>query len=127
MGKIIGQRWKNIDPDRLAKYAKLAAEDTERYKTEMQAYNGRQEAKMRSEALKPPVSFTGSSTGPSIPSDRGVAYPDVRGAYGDMPGPTFAGMGPTSMGPMGAAAGMNGGYGYGYGDFTGYGNMGMGA
>ena len=28
---------------------------------------------------------------------------------------------------MGAAGAMNGGYGYGYGDFTGYGNMGMGA
>jgi hypothetical protein len=55
MGKLIGQRWKNIDPDRLSKYSELAAEDTERYKKEMQSYNGRQEAKMRSEALKPPA------------------------------------------------------------------------
>lgn len=57
MGKLIGQRWKNIDPDRLSKYSEMASEDTERYKKEMQSYNGRQEAKMRSEALKPPASF----------------------------------------------------------------------
>lgn len=55
MGKLIGQRWKNIDPDRLQKYSDKAQDDTERYKKEMQAYNGRQEAKMRSEALKPPT------------------------------------------------------------------------
>jgi len=135
MGKIIGQRWKNIDPDRLSKYAELASEDTERYKTEMQAYNGRQEAKMRSEALKPPVSFAGSSVGGAIPNDRaGVPYPDGRGGYGDMTGAGFPGMpsngmGPSSMGPGGPTTmgpgGMMSGYGYGYGDFTGYGSMGM--
>lgn len=135
MGKIIGQRWKNIDPDRLSKYSELAAEDTERYKTEMQAYNGRQEAKMRSEALKPPVSFAGSSAAGAMPGDRpGVSYPDGRGGYGDMTGAGFPGMpangmGPSSMGPGGPASmgpgGMSSGYGYGYGDFSGYGNMGM--
>lgn len=135
MGKIIGQRWKNIDPDRLSKYSELAAVDTERYKTEMQAYNGRQEAKMRSEALKPPVSFAGSSAGGAMPSDRaGVSYPDGRGGYGDMTGASFPGMasngmGPSGMGPGGPTSmgpgGMSGGYGYGYGDFSGYGNMGM--
>lgn len=130
--RIIGQRWKNIDPDRLSKYAELAAEDTERYKTEMQAYNGRQEAKMRSEALKPPVSFSSSSAGGVMPNDRaGLSYPDGRGGYGDMS--SFPGMpsnmGPSSMGPGGPASmgpgGMSSGYGYGYGDFSGYGNMGM--
>lgn len=30
MGKVIGQRWKNIDPDRLAKYSEMASEDAER-------------------------------------------------------------------------------------------------
>ncbi|KAI2498630.1 high mobility group [Fragilaria crotonensis] len=55
MGKLIGQRWKGIDPDRLSTYSEMAAEDTERYKKEMLSYNGRQEAKMRSEALKPPA------------------------------------------------------------------------
>eukprot|EP00531_Pseudo-nitzschia_arenysensis_P018965 CAMPEP_0116135026 /NCGR_PEP_ID=MMETSP0329-20121206/10972_1 /TAXON_ID=697910 /ORGANISM="Pseudo-nitzschia arenysensis, Strain B593" /LENGTH=323 /DNA_ID=CAMNT_0003629801 /DNA_START=243 /DNA_END=1214 /DNA_ORIENTATION=+ len=131
MGKIIGQRWKNIDPDRLSKYAELAAEDTERYKTEMQAYNGRQEAKMRQEALKPPVSFSASSA--AVPGDR-PAYPDARVAYGDMAGAGFPGMGPGAMGPGGMGPGgpasmgpgaMGGGYGYGYGDFSGYGSMGM--
>jgi hypothetical protein len=53
MGKIIGRRWKNINPDKLSKFQELANDDTERYKQEMQAYNGRQEAKMRSEAMKP--------------------------------------------------------------------------
>ena len=63
MGKIIGSRWKNIDPDRLAKFSELASEDTERYKKEMQSYNGRQEAKMRSEALKPQTYNTGPARG----------------------------------------------------------------
>jgi len=134
MGKIIGQRWKNIDPDRLSKYAELAAEDTERYKTEMQAYNGRQEAKMRQEALKPPVSFPSVSAVGGMPNDRtGLSYPDGRGGYGDMTGAGFPGMpsnmGPSGMGPGGPASmgpgGMSSGYGYGYGDFSGYGSMGM--
>jgi len=135
MGKIIGQRWKNIDPDRLQKYSELASEDTERYKGEMQEYNGRQEAKMRSEALKPTASFPSSSAGG--PSDRGVShYPDARGGYGEMSvvggfpgmpmpsnsmGPPGGPAGPTSMAP----GAMMGGYGYGYGDFSGYGSMGM--
>eukprot|EP00536_Pseudo-nitzschia_multiseries_P012806 jgi/Psemu1/298229/fgenesh1_pm.508_\ len=130
MGKIIGQRWKNIDPDRLQKYSELASEDTERYKTEMQDYNGRQEAKMRSEAMKPAAPFPSSSI---TPNDRGVpSYPDARGGYGDMSGVGFPGMSSSGMGPpvpagtggMGPGA-MGGGYGYGYGDFSGYGNMGM--
>ncbi len=129
--RIIGQRWKNIDPDRLSKYSELAAEDTERYKTEMQAYNGRQEAKMRQEALKPPVTFSGSSA--AVPGDR-PSYPDARVGYGDMAGAGFPGMGPGAMGPGGMGPGgpasmgpgaMGGGYGYGYGDFPGYGSMGM--
>lgn len=119
--RIIGQRWKNIDPDRLSKYSELASEDTERYKNEMQSYNGRQEAKMRSEALKPPVSFSsGPAGGPPMPPDRGPpAYgSDMRGhpGYPDMSG----------YGSMGAAGigGMGGGYG-GYGDFSGYSSMGI--
>lgn len=133
--RIIGQRWKNIDPDRLQKYSELASEDTERYKGEMQEYNGRQEAKMRSEALKPVASFPSSSAGG--PSERGVSsYPDARGGYGDMSAVGgFPGMPmpSNSMGPPGGPAGptsmapgaMMGGYGYGYGDFSGYGNVGM--
>mmetsp|Transcript_11225 Transcript_11225/g.21464 ORF Transcript_11225/g.21464 Transcript_11225/m.21464 type:complete len:305 (-) Transcript_11225:214-1128(-) len=55
LGKLIGTRWKALPPDRLTKYSELASEDTERYRKEMTAYNGRQEAKMRDEALnKPP-------------------------------------------------------------------------
>jgi HMG (high mobility group) box len=53
MGKLIGQRWKSLQPDRLTKYSEAAAEDTERYKKEMETYNGRQEARMRNETLKP--------------------------------------------------------------------------
>lgn len=127
MGKIIGQRWKNIDPDRLSKYSELASEDTERYKTEMQAYNARQESKMRAEALKPPVTFPASSASGGLPGDR-PAYPDARDGYGAMAGAGFPGMGPSGMGPGGPAGmgpGMGGGYGYGYGDFSGYGGMGM--
>jgi len=75
MGKLIGQRWKNIDPDRLSKYSELAAEDTERYKKDMQAYNGRQEAKMRSEALKPPAWNGGESE--SVPAGYRNGVPDA--------------------------------------------------
>jgi len=84
MGKLIGQRWKNIDPDRLSKYSELAAEDTERYKKEMQSYNGRQEAKMRSEALKPPAWNGGE--GDSGPVGYGKPVPDARGLPGLPPG-----------------------------------------
>jgi hypothetical protein len=74
MGKLIGQRWKNIDPDRLQSFAELAAEDTERYKKEMLAYNGRQEQKMRTEAAKPTI--------PTY-SDLQPARSHGAGAYGD--------------------------------------------
>ena len=73
MGKLIGARWKNIDPDRLSKFSELATEDTDRYKKEMASYNGRQEAKMRSEALKPPVGF------PQTMKPDGRGYPDGMG------------------------------------------------
>jgi len=139
MGKIVGQRWKNIDPDRLAKYSELASEDTERYKTEMQEYNGRQEAKMRSEALKPPVSYATASSSPAIPVDRGANYPDLRTGYGDIQGGApYVGMSSSNMGSNGVSssniasaslgtAGISSAYGYGYGDFAGYSNMGMNA
>ena len=129
LNRIIGQRWKNIDPDRLSKYSELASEDTERYKTEMQEYNGRQEAKMRAEAMKPAPSFPTSSAGG--PNERGVpSYSDARGAYGDMSAVGFPGMPSNSMGPQGLAGSMGpgamgGAYGYGYGDYSGYGSMGM--
>jgi hypothetical protein len=107
MGKLIGYRWKNINPDRLSRFAELAAEDTERYKKEMQAYNGRQEAKMRSEALKPPSNQFSSGMRP----DMGKGG-DGRGGY------------PEGMNSAFAAAGMAGGYPYGM-DFGAYGGMGM--
>lgn len=120
MGKIIGQRWKNIDPDRLSTYSEMASEDTERYKTEMQAYNGRQEAKMRSEALKAPVTYGGPGGPPSGRGPEGYpGAPDMRGGPGPYPGP---------MGDM-SSFGAPGGAGYGpYGgmEFAGYGAMGMG-
>jgi hypothetical protein len=121
MGKIIGQRWKNIDPDRLSKYSEMAAEDTERYKTEMQAYNGRQEARMRQEALKPPPTYTPAAP-PQGYAPQGLmpggADPS-RGGYPDQMG-QMAGYGSPGMAP--------GGYGsYGGGmDFNGYGSMGYG-
>lgn len=86
MGKIIGARWKNIDPDRLAKFSEMASEDTERYKKEMQSYNGRQEAKMRSEALKPQAYASsnarrGDMAGSASQSQAQQAYPDMSGGY----------------------------------------------
>lgn len=106
MGKIIGQRWKNIDPNRLTKFSELAAEDTERYKKEMAEYNGRQEQKMRNEALKPPVSSFSRADKSGM---TGMMDPS-RGGYAD------------AMSSFGAA--QMGGY-YGGMDFSAY-SMGMG-
>jgi len=93
MGKLIGQRWKQIDPDRLAKYSEMASEDTERYKKEMQTYNGRQEAKMRSEALKPSPAVSAGDGKSSLAaySDAmhgmsSAAFAGQMGAYGGYPG-----------------------------------------
>lgn len=120
MGKLIGQRWKNIDPDRLAKYSEMASEDTERYKKEMQSYNGRQEAKMRSEALKPPASFQhGVPGGPKSSGSQPAAGMDPRqqGYPPDMQGfgPGMGGYPPYGMemyGPPMGMYGYGGGYGY---------------
>jgi hypothetical protein len=119
MGKIIGQRWKNIDPDRLSKYAEMAAEDTERYKTEMQAYNGRQEARMRQEALKPPQTYAPAAQ--SQYSQGGIpgGVDLSRGGYPDQMG-QMAGYGSPGMAP-----GAYGSYGGGM-EFSGYGGMGYG-
>ena len=104
IGKIIGGRWKSVDPDRLARVTERAAADTERYKKEMQSYNSRQEAKMRSEAVKPPA-----------------AYP--RGPAMD---PARAGV-PPGMDPRQAGYGyeMNPYMGYGYGAMDYYGGYQM--
>ena len=102
----------------------MASEDTERYKNEMQTYNGRQEAKMRSEALKPPVAFPGSG-GPGRGPEHfpGVQQPGVDVGRG--PGGY-----PDQMANMSAfanPAGAAGGYSpYGM-EFGGYPSMGMGA
>jgi hypothetical protein len=124
MGKIIGMRWKNIDPDRHTKFSTLASQDTERYKKEMEAYNGRQEAKMRSDALKAPVApdpYHHGSSSSAMSGHHDVKY-DTSSSYG--------------MGMVGGAGYMDhqgygnhgsmmgGGY-YGGMDFGGYG-MGMG-
>jgi hypothetical protein len=119
--RIIGQRWKNIDPDRLSRFSELAAEDTERYKTEMTTYNARQESKMRNELKPPQVTYPGLGITGAGPMDRGgppsqPMYPTSASMYGSHGGydPAYS---------MGAPASM-GGYG-GYSDFSGYG-MGMG-
>jgi hypothetical protein len=108
MGKLIGHRWKQIDPDRLQKYSALAAEDTERYKNEMQTYNGMQEAKMRSEALKP--------IAPPFKLPQSAAY-DVgaaSAAFGHPSGPSaYAGYGVhPGVDYSQYQMGMYGGYGY---------------
>lgn len=132
MGKIIGQRWKNIDPDRLSTYSEMASEDTERYKTEMQAYNGRQEAKMRSEALKQPVNYPSQSMGMARGPEGYPSHPDMGrgpppGMYADQMGsmPPYS---PAGMGGYGPYGGMEyGGYGgMGYGGMGGYGGYSMG-
>lgn len=121
MGKIIGQRWKNIDPDRLNRFQELASEDTERYKKEMQTYNGRQEAKMRSEALKPPVPYSGrqethkapdsSRSQPSYPGMDSMAGMNSAFSQGMPPGPYPNPYGGMEFGGYGMGMGMYGPYG----------------
>lgn len=121
MGKIIGQRWKQIDPDRLAKYSELAGEDAERYKKEMKTYNSKQEAKMRSEAVKPPPSsYSGTPT-----ASRGRAEMVTPSTPTGMDPRQQSGY-PPEMG-MQSAFGSPMAGGYGYGMEYGYGGMGMGA
>lgn len=138
MGKIIGQRWKNINPDLLSKYSELASGDTDRYKKAMKDYNGKQEAKMRIEASKPPSSSS-YSTAPSSSSstvagptpvagsvvDNGTAHfyaADGRSNYGDFQGSSssYAGMMPPST--MGSG-GFSAYGGYGYSDISPYSGM----
>ena len=52
MGKLIGSRWKTVEPERLKKLNDLATIDKGRYDKEMQDYNSRQEERMRAEALR---------------------------------------------------------------------------
>lgn len=109
MGKLIGQRWKNIDPDRLSKYSEMAAEDTERYKKEMQSYNGRQEAKMRSEALKPPAWNGGKADQRGAGGDA-TAASAARGlpaSYNDTMAASFANQAAAAAATMGAAGAYN--------------------
>lgn len=120
--RIIGQRWKNIDPDRLSKFSELAANDTERYKTEMQEYNGRQEAKMRSELKASPAPYSSVPSSSAALADRTSSqFPDMRGysMYGGGPAGSY------DVSAYGLAAGV-GGYAPGYSDYGAYG-MGMNA
>lgn len=105
-GKLIGQRWKIIHPDRLEKYAELAAKDTERYKKEMESYNVRQEAKLRQEALKPPVPTTVYPGHVDVLPN--VGMPPM-GAGGEPPRPMYPGEA-AAYGHHGNPAAMGGGY-----------------
>ena len=41
LAKMIGERWKNLDASKVEYYKKKAAEDTQRYKREMEVYLGK--------------------------------------------------------------------------------------
>ena len=99
----------------------------------MQAYNGRQEAKMRSELKNTPAPYSGMPPAPGPMADRPLSqYPDMRGApmYGLGPSGSYdsAGYGPASMGgyaptyDYGAYGGMPmSGYGMPEGAYSSYG------
>ncbi|GAX24309.1 hypothetical protein FisN_4Lh423 [Fistulifera solaris] len=118
MGKLIGQRWKNIEGDNLTRFSEMATEDTERYKKEMAEYNGRQEQKMRNEALKPSApafSRADMSKGHMMDPSRG-GYPDGSG-FGN---PAMGGYPGYGMG-FGYGMGMEGMYPPPYGGYPGMG------
>lgn len=133
MGKLIGVRWKNITQERLSKYTDLAAEDTERYKKEMQTYNSRQESKIRQEAPSAPAwgarpDMMGYGVPPSMPPPS----KSMMGGPGGMPGGPSGRYPGESMGPGGSGGGqgmpggqgMHGGH-YGAGMMGPYGGYGM--
>ena len=113
MGKLIGQRWKNIDSERMTKFSELAAEDTERYKKAMAEYNSKQEIKMRNEALKPSSSFSRTEM-----NKQGAAMDPSRGAYPDSAAFTAGGY------PYGMDFGYGMGMGAMYSPYGGYPGMG---
>lgn len=62
MGKLIGQRWKQVDPTRLSKLTEMARKDSERYKKEMAEYKKRHDTKVRTERHEDVISATGSKS-----------------------------------------------------------------
>lgn len=50
LAKIVGQRWKELKPDELAKYKKLADADMVRYRSEMESYVQKQRLDLESSA-----------------------------------------------------------------------------
>jgi hypothetical protein len=70
MGKTIAKRWKEIDPEELKEYKKLAEEDSKRYRREMDEYHmGRaKQGPRRKEAKDSPVSNEASAAQPTAPS-----------------------------------------------------------
>lgn len=103
-----------MPPDRLTKYSELATEDTERYKKEMQAYNGRQEAKMRDESLKASQSY-------AIPeAAKPTAVPMMGNRGPPMQAYEISQMSPGGYMTQAASANLGGGYGYPGGDPYGY-------
>ena len=51
LGKRIAERWKNLSPEELESYKKLADEDTVRYKKEMEVYRKEEEERRKAEKL----------------------------------------------------------------------------
>lgn len=122
---MIGQRWKALPPDRLTKYSELASEDTERYKKEMQAYNGRQEAKMRDESAKSAQSYP-LAEAPKQSSSGRQAYDMNQMSPGSYPpqAPSSAlGYGYATSDPYGYPSSLASAYQY--GSYPGYGMAGM--
>jgi hypothetical protein len=118
LGKLIGQRWKALPPDRLTQFSELASEDTERYKKEMAEYNSKQDAKRKEEALK----LSSSVYSPSDMSQQAADVNDLANMSGyDMAaygGTTYSAY-PSSMDAYGYAGYAGGAYGaYGTGATT---------
>ncbi|KAL7556055.1 hypothetical protein ACA910_010013 [Epithemia clementina (nom. ined.)] len=64
LAKIIGARWKNLNPSELPHYQNMAQQDKIRYTAEMDAYNNMQEENLSSSSSPPPSS---SPCPPTLP------------------------------------------------------------
>ena len=97
MGKLIGNRWKSINAERLKRYSDLASNESERYKREMKEYNEKQKELAKNAEASSRTAYSGTPVPPSSVykyesesqlgyyggySDSSFAYNPTYGYYG---------------------------------------------
>lgn len=92
LGRTIGQRWKSINKEELARYTKLAKEDSKRYRREMEKFYKEETAAIF-------MGYTGDNSGGGMANNA-----NARGVLGNGSNPSSAGPG---MGDSTSLGGLN--------------------